>query len=180
MAACPQHTFQVLTKRPERAAEFFEWAEAHPHMDGSADGGPIAAISQAIAEFQGPLYGVLRGDECYSEEAFRALDKPWPLPNVWLGISAENQETADERIPLLLQCPAAVHWVSAEPLLGPIDFDQPHCQYCDFRMEEISCDGDVPWCMQCDSEAVYGHWLDPLNDGIAWVVVGGESGPGAR
>jgi hypothetical protein len=46
---------------------------------------------------------------------------PWPLPNVWLGVSVENQAAADERIPLLLQCPAAVRWLSCEPLLGPID-----------------------------------------------------------
>ena len=49
------------------------------------------------------------------------LTPAWPWPNVWLGVSAENQRRADERIPLLLQVPAAVHFISAEPLLGPVD-----------------------------------------------------------
>ena len=63
-----------------------------------------------------------------------------PLPNVWLGTSVEHQETADRRIPLLQQAPAAVHFLSCEPLLGPVD----------------------------------------LPGGLDWVIVGGESGPGAR
>ncbi|MCD2115181.1 phage Gp37/Gp68 family protein, partial [Rhodococcus rhodochrous] len=45
----------------------------------------------------------------------------WPLPNVWLGVSTENQKWADVRIPILLDTPAAVRFISAEPLLGPID-----------------------------------------------------------
>jgi protein gp37 len=45
----------------------------------------------------------------------------WPLPNVWLGTSVEDQQRADERIPILLDTPAAVRWLSCEPLLGPVD-----------------------------------------------------------
>lgn len=71
----------------------------------------------------------------------------WPLPNVWLGVSCEDQQRADERIPDLLQTPAAVRFVSAEPLLGPINF---------VRATRLASD-----------------YLD-------WVIVGGESGPGAR
>ncbi len=79
----------------------------------------------------------------------------WPLPNVWLGVSVENQETADERIPLLLETPAAVRWLSCEPLIGP--------------MSLIARDRrDGVW---------HGDgWLRRLS----WVVVGGESGPKAR
>ena len=175
MASAPRHTFQVLTKRPERMLEWFRWAEERHAALGYY---PFAVCLQEASATAVNLLGVGT-----TEDLRRAVNgDPWPLPNVWIGVSCENQETADERIPLLLQCPAAVHWVSAEPLLGPINFDPPHCQYCDFRMEEISLcdDGTTPWCMQCDSEAVYGHWLDPLNGGISWVVVGGESGPGAR
>lgn len=81
------------------------------------------------------------------------------LKNVWLGVSVENQEQADARIPLLLQTPAAVRWISAEPLLGPLDLR--------------SC----------------GLWSDmngriaptpPFKCGLDWIVVGGESGYGAR
>jgi len=78
-----------------------------------------------------------------------------PLPdNVWLGVTAENQETADERIPLLRQTPAAVRFVSCEPLLGPIDL----CRAGAIPSEE--------WWV----------WSNAIN----WCIVGGESGPGAR
>ena len=76
MEDCPQHTFQVLTKRPERMLEFWNWFSKH------------------------------------------ALP---PAENVWLGVSCENQKAADERIPLLLQVPAAVRFLSCEPLFGEIN-----------------------------------------------------------
>jgi protein gp37 len=94
---------------------------------------------------------------------------PWPLPNVWLGVSTERQKEADERIPDLLATPAAVRFISAEPLLGPIDLT------------------DIPW--------PKGRPTFPETDDVSesrsalrliegtkldWVIVGGESGPGAR
>jgi len=78
-----------------------------------------------------------------------------PLPNTWLGVSCENQATADERVPLLLQIPAAVRFVSCEPLLGPIDF------------------GNHGWYWPDDGPEI---GYDPPS----WIIVGGESGPGAR
>jgi protein gp37 len=78
----------------------------------------------------------------------------WPMKNLWLGVSVEDQKTADERIPLLLQTPAAVRWVSYEPALGPVDFGR-----------YLPSDG---YGQSCAGE--------PIN----WVVAGGESGPGAR
>lgn len=83
----------------------------------------------------------------------------WPLPNVWEGVSVEDQKTAEERIPLLLQTLAAVRWVSAEPLLGAIRFDAMHWPNAAGIVNE-------------DSLSVL-----PLLD---WIVCGGESGPGAR
>lgn len=80
------------------------------------------------------------------------------LNNLWLGVSVEDQATADERIPLLLQVPAAVRFISAEPLLGPVDLNAYTGVYEDDLMEGFA--------------RVY-HGLD-------WVIVGGESGPGAR
>jgi protein gp37 len=79
----------------------------------------------------------------------------WPLPNVWLGVTAENQQRADERIPILLQIPAAVRFVSVEPMLGPVDI--------------------------YDYMYVVGT-VDPpvLGRGLDWVICGGETGPGAR
>jgi len=79
-----------------------------------------------------------------------------PLQNVWLGVSVEDQKTADERIPVLLQTPAAVRWISAEPLLGSIDLN--NCLYTRYL------------------EGGARHMYNQLD----WVVVGGESGPSAR
>ncbi len=87
-----------------------------------------------------------------------------PLPNVWLGVSVENQHFADERIPLLLQTPAAVRWISAEPLLGPVDLDSEE----EKGLHALGC-GD----RECRRHGA-------ACDGINWVVCGGESGTNAR
>jgi len=86
-------------------------------------------------------------------------DIPWPLPNVWFGVSIEDQKRADERIPDLLMTPAAVRFVSCEPLLGPIDID---CS-------------DVDWMKYPEGNGIVGARLK-----IDWVICGGESGPRAR
>lgn len=89
----PQHTFQVLTKRPARM------------------GDPV-------------LMSLIETELRERERSLTAVDCPtpllWPLPNVWLGVSVEDQRSADERIPILLQTPGAVRFVSAEPLLEDI------------------------------------------------------------
>lgn len=86
-----------------------------------------------------------------------------PLPpNVWLGVSVEDQATADERIPLLLETQAAVRWISAEPLLGPIDFDSTH--------ESDPCASN--FLTGIEGQRVY----DGKKCALDWVVVGGESG----
>ena len=125
MALCPQHTFQVLTKRPERMLKYFYL---------STDNREEAIGSQALDISAGKHSGILE----------------LPLPNVWPGVSVENQKTADERIPLLLQTPAAVWFISAEPLLEMIDIYQ-----------------------------YLGGARNPIR-GLNWVIVGGESGPKAR
>jgi protein gp37 len=89
----------------------------------------------------------------WMEAEFIESTDTWPLPNVWLGVSVENQHFADERIPLLLQTPAAVRFVSAEPLLTAVDLR--------FALS-------VP---------THSRWRTSRLD---WVIVGGESGPGAR
>jgi protein gp37 len=146
MAATPQHTHQVLTKRPARALEFFRW------LQDKTDRGHMDPSSRCWSE-------AMRATE--HDPVVRAVSPrpPWPLPNVHLGVSVEDQRRADERIPLLLQCPAAVRWVSAEPLLGPVDLAR------------------IPW-GQIPTDVLCG-WASP-DDGIKWVVLGGESGPGAR
>jgi protein gp37 len=97
MAQASQHTFQVLTKRPGRMREWFtRTAGLGLGLDGQA-----------------PLRGA---------KAFANAEYSWPLPNVWLGVSIEDQATADERIPHLLGTPAAKRFVSYEPALGPVQF----------------------------------------------------------
>lgn len=126
MARCQRHTFQILTKRADR-------------------------MHQYVGRFKSDGQGWVTpgGVDGYLSNC--PLDaKSWPMPNVWLGVSVEDQHRADERIPHLLQTPAAVRFISAEPLLGPLGLAQhfPH---------------------------VHGMRNDKF-----WVIVGGESGPGAR
>ena len=92
-----------------------------------------------------------------------------PAPNIWLGVSVENQARADERIPLLLETPAAVRFISAEPLLGPLDLlHRESCGDCD------PCYGGRP------DQCAVGSYFVGLLGGLSWVIVGGESGPGKR
>jgi len=104
MALTPQHTYLLLTKRPERMRAYLsqDWDE----VGEKAARWPL--IQQAV-EDMGRRFDYL------------SANPVWPLPNVWLGVSCENQARADERIPLLLDTPAAHRWVSLEPLLGAID-----------------------------------------------------------
>lgn len=103
MAACPQHTFQVLTKRAKRMREWFEWA-GRLNLD----------------ELQYTAIQALRG----TGAPLCSRGTTWPLPNVWIGVSVEDQERADERIPELLRTPAAVRFLSCEPLLGELDLSR--------------------------------------------------------
>lgn len=105
MALAPQHRFLVLTKNSRRMREYHSGAAGRIADAIIAERGRHGDHAGGI-----PLPHVRPGAQW------------WPLPNVWLGVSIEDQITADERIPDLLATPAAVRWVSAEPLLGPIDF----------------------------------------------------------
>lgn len=132
MALTPWHTYQVLTKRPERMRQYI--------------------TSRSITD-------VVRKEMA----TFDLTPDLWPLPNVWLGVTAENQEQADERIPLLLQTPAAVRFVSVEPMLGPVDLRRY------FQLAEV--------------ETVSEGRLFPQQQArrrLHWVITGGESGPKAR
>lgn len=142
MATSPRHTFQVLTKRPARMLEFFAWVREQPKKYADETG---AAIVVRVLE-----------TKHYLSDGGPDV---WPLPNVHLGVSVEDQATADERIPLLLQCPARVHWCSYEPALGPVDF----------RLDEI-----------VSATTGRGQALQSRGDVISWIVVGGESGARAR
>ena len=156
MALCPQHTFQVLTKRSRRMREYCGDIEgsyniATAILDLLID----RKIDGKITDESNPL-----ADERADDDP--ALKK-WPLPNVWLGVSAEDQTRADERIPDLLTTPAAVRFVSAEPLLSAVDFTSIKVGGADslYRANALTGDG------------VDGQRL-------SWIIAGGESGPEAR
>jgi len=117
MASAPQHHFQVLTKRPHR---MLEW------LQGVGNSGDPVALLQVMLRMELRLMGLGEPPEWKwpTSKAWPNLVEAgvkWPLPNVWLGVSVEDQRAANERIPVLLQCPAAVRFVSCEPLLGPVD-----------------------------------------------------------
>lgn len=158
MAMTPHLTFQVLTKRSARMRQWFaEMTPIAPPMNGSSEFSKARGWTEQWANlialernldipwrYRAPGHGRLLG--------FHA-DMPWPLPNVWLGVSVENQQYADERIPDLLATPAAVRFLSCEPLLGPISIT------------------DAMWA---------GPAFEALDATIDLVIAGGESGPKAR
>ena len=121
-AACPQHTFQILTKRAERLPEWFAWAARM--TSGRFAGAALADLAAAWLRGEVSSFDYTDGQHPANImwlAASRAAGTGWPLPNVWLGVSCEDQATADERIPYLLRVPAPVHWISYEPALGPLD-----------------------------------------------------------
>ena len=142
MALCPQHVFQVLTKRSKRMMAYCLRPKINEIVWDKAD---EFACDLRLPENH-PSCDYLLGGKAGAA---------WPLPNVWLGVSCEDQTRADERIPDLLATPAAVRFVSAEPLLGPIDFSR----HIEIRMPSL---------------------YSPVEVNLDWIIVGGESGPGSR
>lgn len=152
MALCPQHTFLVLTKRAARMRAYMVQGddEHGDYFERLAD----AAVA-------------LSGSPC----AAHVDSVNWPLPNVWLGVSTEDQRRADERIPDLLATPAAIRFVSAEPLLGPIDFDAVWYKHAPGFFGSA-----LRWHHRGQCHVNEGLRYPALD----WVIVGGESGPNAR
>ncbi|OHV85917.1 phage Gp37/Gp68 family protein [Ensifer sp. LCM 4579] len=151
MPLCPQHTFQVLTKRPDRMRDYLTGKLLEHRL----------VATQVQFEFDIPSPG------------------RWPhlpLPNVWLGVSVEDQKSADERIPLLLDTPAAIRWISAEPLLGPVDLtwvddgERDGCRLHFDALTGLASDGE---------QSITGIFRQP-DPKLDWVVAGGESGADAR
>jgi protein gp37 len=152
MVARPEHTFQLLTKRPARMRALL--------------------ACEAFADLVEDEAGAFT----------HGYDGTWPPPNIWLGVSVENQAAADLRIRKLLETPAAVRFLSCEPLLGPVELDRwlrpvPDCP--DIDPEDGTCGNNAnphgPEChigVSCPRTTTW--------RGIDWVIVGAESGPDAR
>lgn len=175
-----QHTYQLLTKRHARMRSWLtRWADRTGDRDNDKPTGmpPLArgpeAVRASYASGRGQLFASMLDSmgEPPPDCAYPLYDwmegwRFWPreLFNVWCGVSAENQQWAAIRIPALLDMPAAVRWVSLEPLLGPVD---------------------LTWCAGVN--AIDRDWVGGPGGGtgaphplLDWVVVGGESGPGHR
>jgi protein gp37 len=158
-ALTPQHTHMILTKRSARMRAWFAALRDR--------GDVFAEHSDWIADVLG------LDDGAYVPEA-----RDFPLPNVWLGVSVEDQQRADERIPDLLATPAAKRFLSCEPLLGPVDlrdFMWPVCKSMPARFkswDEAEAAGELTYKRQAlvSAQAVF----------LDWVIAGGESGSRAR
>lgn len=162
MAATPHHRYFVLTKRPKRMLEFFEWISRIVDQFPNKREKELLHI-QNLLDFAAMYVGSNWDSKTINTDA-------WPLPNVAFGVTAEDQKTADERIPLLLKAKwqgwIKYAYISAEPLVGAVDLDQPeglgcHCEYTD----------------RCSGSSDCGRLIYPKLD---WVIAGGESGPEAR
>lgn len=184
MAQTPQHIYQILTKRPRRMLSWFEkladrgpvyvgptlWRPGEPAKASPVGDVTLEQAQAVVGSGRAKMFADWRmslGDppEGCVHPPYDWMDgeRWWPtvLPNVWLGVSVENQRWADQRIPLLLQTPAAVRFLSCEPLLGPIRLDRW------IGFPRLTPDGK--------------HWESVDSPpSISWVIVGGESGSGAR
>ena len=171
MACAPRHTFQILTKRPERFAQWeafvAEMAEDLKSGVGEEPPDGVDARASACVVMTGECPP--NGDGVLTLDNWRVgMRATWPLPNVWLGVSAEDQARADERIPLLLATPAARRVVSLEPLLAAVDVRPWLGPYRCGNHQAISFAG----CPSCEAA----RDARPLDA----VIVGGESGSNAR
>jgi protein gp37 len=207
MSLAQRHTFQVLTKRAQRMLDYCSavtFERLWVWMNRSADGGEhrpgaynLTSINQRTAKSR-----YVNGEA----GALSRTPKP-PLPNVWLGVSVEDQQRADERIPPLLKTPARVRFLSVEPLLGPVRLDRiavptpakTTTESCVApAMEEWARKNGLPTQREAPPAVVpvQGHVraVYPLrgqveaDSGVVfgggprvnWIIVGGESGPGHR
>lgn len=158
MALCPQHTFQVLTKRHARMRDYFASRITPDQINAAMNEiAPAAWHNRELDDYGG-----------------------LPLPNVWLGVSVEDQHAADYRIPALLETPAAVRFLSCEPLLSEIDLTGDErrtpkgwlgyrCTRCRKLQARCAC------IFQSNSVPPSANYR-----GIDWVIAGSESGPHAR
>ncbi|HEX4124883.1 MAG TPA: phage Gp37/Gp68 family protein, partial [Tepidisphaeraceae bacterium] len=147
IALTPRHTYQILTKRLERMAEYLN--DSRDRLGFKTD---ERVNAEACHLHRGDLVPEIKlGFK-------RSPVQQWPLPNVWLGCSVEDQQRADERIPHLLRCPAPVRFLSIEPMLGAIDLKLGDSEGVPTEVEPCRERG----------------WL------LHWVICGGESGSHAR
>ncbi len=159
MGRSQQHRFMILTKRPHRMLEYFQTTGLYRRILGWAfniDGSMALSNAQIGNGISNPV--------------------SFPWENVWLGISAEDQKTWDQRYPILLRIPAALRFASLEPLLNRIDMglgECPVCGGCGETAGHYSMEDGMDTCDACGGSG-------RTTDTVDWVICGGESGPEAR
>ena len=178
--------------RPERLGQPLKWKKPRRvFVDSMSDlfheRVPDEFIAQVLSTmFRAPLHTYLvltkrsirmqqlMNSAAFKEQVFRGFDSGhWPPQMLWLGVSAEDQKTFDERVPLLLRTPAALRWVSLEPLLGPVNITPFHL----YAEEDIQPTGKF---RTRDGARQMQFKVGSEHKALHWVVVGSESGPGRR
>jgi protein gp37 len=193
MALAPGVTFQLLTKRPER---MFRYLSAPERREDVA----AAAFDMCLDDAEAGKDLILDGPDGHVGL------KVWPLPNIWLGTSVAEQKDAEAFLYWLVQCPAAVRFVSYEPAVAGVDFedwmdlcdhescsgtgspDVWRCDGCGLVRREVEVDADEPhqaWVMDATTSRrreypVRYEVLQPGRRNLDWVIVGGESGTRRR
>lgn len=145
----PQHIFQILTKRPDNALAVFESKRFKESLHSYCN------------QFHDKYIRPLEQELYFYDEIINM----WPLENVWIGVTAENQEMADKRIPILLQIPAKIRFVSCEPLLSDIKIPW--------------YDGWIPTYNNPDNNN-FDNPAEPMIVSLNWVIAGPETGYGKR
>lgn len=199
----PWHRFLMLTKRPDRMREFYDWWRDESTRQQLIDlqvtmaAGSVSCIVDPAEFKRANDYYLDRYDQ--SDRGVLDTPVPWPLPNLALGVTVESPDYL-WRIDKLLQCPAAMRFVSVEPMLSGLDLTPylPHyyCMKCGWKgltmppdpkraalkfgamqiaNPNMDYDEGCAWCPECGKQEV-----DKIFGGLDWVICGGESGPGAR
>jgi protein gp37 len=162
MALTPHHAYQLLTKRPENALRY-------------------------LSDLKLRWYAIAK--QAMQIEVLKSIPAEFylPLDNVWVGTTIENQAMADKRIPVLLQIPAAVRWLSIEPLLEKIALDRyTHSDGVGWFGNQIRCSICGNAGIRPRNKSYSRCWIcsigkmQEFDSGISWCVIGGESGKGAR
>ena len=166
MMMCPQHQFQVLTKRPDRMANYL--SGAHFRIGG-------LVCDRVVEESRKLVLVADQETERNAPEGTKIHLWHWPLKNVWLGTSVSDQASADARIPDLLTTPAAKRFVSAEPLLGPVDFRTIDMGSAPITGLEHQGIDNINFKINALAGVQSFGW-----SGLDWIIVGGESGRNAR
>jgi protein gp37 len=171
MALTPWHTYQVLTKRPERMHDFLT-RPVEPDAGWLPGSSAAWLIRDALVSEPEWLMSSRLTEEQYAEATVRSGAVDLPLPNVWLGTSVEDQRVID-RVLWLMQTPAAMRFLSCEPLLGPLDLR---------RIQVMPA--TPPYGPAIFTDALTGYYtsMDEFHrdERIHWVITGGESGPRHR